>query len=158
MRASRGRHGGFTLIELMVVITILSILVAFAVIRQGAPRAPLEGHMRGVLAAVDLMTQQAIMQGTAHALERDRGGYRLREFRAGVWADIQLQGVKSFQPLPAGLELRFDSDTPIESEPQALVLLPSGDTNGVAISLVDSRSGDSTRYEADPYGRYVVVR
>jgi hypothetical protein len=142
----------------MVVIAILGILVAFAVVRQSADRAPLEAQMRGVLAAIDLMSQQAIIHGTAHALERDRDGYRLREFRGGAWVDKQLYGVKSLQSLPEGVELHFDSGAPLAAEPQALVLLPSGETNGVAVRLVDARSGESALYETDAYGRYVVVR
>jgi type II secretion system protein H len=90
MLATRGQMGnqasgpatpaGFTLIELMVVVTILAILVRVVVLNAGAmiPGMQIEGDAKKLAAMLKFVRTEAMLQGKAYRLELDLNQSRYR--------------------------------------------------------------------------------
>ncbi len=145
---------GFTLIELTVVSAILSIIVTAAVVQLPRANSSLEVEGRKVLAAIDLLSQQAIVHGTPHAIEVSGAGYRLREFRSGTWVDKRLSGIDPSRALPVGVQLSIDGNEGVKN----FVMLPSGEMTARGFTLLDQRSQETIHYGANDFGRLVIIR
>lgn len=154
MCRAHARLRGFTLIEIMVVLVILGVIASVAVIRAPTGNRQLAIEAARIAAAVDLLSQQAIIRGVPHALEIYGDKYALREFRYGEWIEKQLPGVAAVRSLPAALRLNLDPRTGPPGPENKIVMLPSGELTAVGFSLRDSGSGDAVHYAVNDFGRF----
>lgn len=110
---SRLRRGGFTLLELVVVILITGILVTFALLSVG--NRPLEDKLeteaRRVQAIVQLAAEESEAKGVEIGLRFSETGYRLLVIDdKRQWTDYEKQGSLRRRQLaePVHLGLRVD--------------------------------------------------
>lgn len=112
--ASHSRHtGGFTLLEIMVVILIMGVMVTFASLSIGSRinEDKLENEARRAEAIIRLASEEAEAKGVEIGLRFSEGGYRLLTLNAQRhWEDYELGGPlrrRSFAD-PFSLELRVE--------------------------------------------------
>ncbi len=141
------QHAGFTLIEILVVLVIISIVMTFAMLSFGdfgARRAVIaEGQQ--LVHEINLAKQEAILESTTLAIRIHNRGYQVMRFKEpNQWQPIkssvfqhtfsrkmriQLNAQKQKQLLinSAGFITPFELNLGTESEPQMIIITGHAD-------------------------------
>lgn len=158
--------GGFTLVETLVVLVIISIVTAIGVLSLGSlGRNPQAENTAQKLAAITgLVAQQAVMRGQQYGLRISPHAYefmsyngskwspvsgddllRPRQLDSGVTLSLQLQGTEIHLPAPAddrngALDTEDTNTNKSETRPQIL-LLSSGEITPfkITVSGIDNK-------------------
>jgi type II secretion system protein H len=148
--AGRG-SGGFTLIEITVVLFIVALLYGFALLRLGddrrADRLDREGQRLGAL--IELAAEAAILGGRPFGLALEAGGYRIVEYRAGRWQPSDADPLFGRHAWPRDIAARalVDDGSPV------FLFLPTGERVGEALVLFDAGSDLQLTLDAGQIGR-----
>lgn len=153
---STTRLRGFTLIEILVVITIIAIVLSIAVLSLGVLGDDRELRQEGrrVIALVGVAQDDAVMQGREFGIEFILNGYRFVEYDPliGAWAEIIGDDTLRLRELPENSEF----DLYIEGQQVLLDLEPAqfGDPDDndrdivpYAPHVLIFSSGDMTPFE-----------
>jgi general secretion pathway protein H len=101
--------GGFSLIELLVVIVILGIMAGMAVLSMGVLRAedPAETEARRLAALVELLAEEALVQGRDYGIEFFDDGYRFLAWDpdSGLWSEVVDETTLRHRALPGELRV-----------------------------------------------------
>jgi general secretion pathway protein H len=138
LRSRYGKRGGFTLIEVLVVVLIMAIISAMLLMSFGilGDDRALQQQARRISSLIELATDEAIMQGRDFGLEFMQHGYRFVEHDAALdqWHEVVGDELLRPRPLEEGLEFElFLEDRPVSLDEEA------ADTD------VDEDSGDRER-------------
>jgi general secretion pathway protein H len=113
-RAARSRDGGFSLIELLVVIVILGIMVGMAVLSMGLLRGTdhAETEARRLTALLALVGEEALVQGRDFGVEFFEDGYRFLSWDAdtGLWTEVTDEAALRRRTLPPELSIALAVD------------------------------------------------
>ena len=151
--------GGFTLLEVLVVVVLVSIVATFAVlsINRGTQRALQEGG-EAVVAALDQAGDAAVLSGRPHALLLARDGFMLLRFRDQGWQPAA--GSAWRQRLPPGVAFiraacsQLASCAP-DTRPQ-VVVLPDGSPYGELPALEQASEQRRLRVVPGRGGRFAI--
>lgn len=104
--------GGFTLIEIVVVIFIIGIILTFAVLSVGQNKTRvIQDEVNRMNALMTLASQEAVLQGQEFAVEVHSNGYQflqlLQNDTAWQWQPINKEAIFRPRCLPAGLTLKL---------------------------------------------------
>jgi len=142
-RASRGRPAvGFTLLEILVVLTLLAILMGTVVLGfTGADgRQRLAGEAERLAMRIELARQRALLRNREWGLHLDDDGYAFSEFdrASGEWVEHDRRPLRPVT-LPPGMALELEADDVGE--------VPFADTPERRLpSLLMSSSGEVTPF------------
>jgi len=163
VRASRARCGGFTLIELMVVVFIVGLIAAAAVITFGGDRrdTELDKEAERLHALLDYVREQAELQTRDYGIRINNHTYsfvvfdviqnqwrtndeddalREREFPEGLLPAVVLEG----RPIVLDVKKKAIEDF----KPQIMVF-SNGDLSSFEITLQREGGGDKARIYTD---------
>jgi general secretion pathway protein H len=105
---NRYRHRGFSLIELLVVISIIGIVMSIALLSLGllGDDRELQTEGRRVIALVQVAQDEAVMQGREFGLELMTDAYRFVEYDPllNVWGELIGDETLRQRQLPEGYE------------------------------------------------------
>lgn len=87
-RPARAKSGGFTLVELLVVLTILGLFSAAVVVAIPDPRGSLVAEAERFVARAKAAQDKAVIEGRAVSLRLDRTGYVFERRSEGAWAPL----------------------------------------------------------------------
>ena len=107
MRRRRIREGGFTLVELMVVIAILGLAATALVLAIPDPGGSLQAEAERFAARALAARDAAIVDSRAVTLQVGAGGYDVASRRGGQWRSVHYDWAASTQVAPSG-RVRFD--------------------------------------------------
>ena len=126
MKAIRAR-AGFTLIEILVVITIVGIVLSIAVLSLGVlgENKELDTEVRRYVSLIELARDESMLQGREYGLEVLQQGYRFVELDplTRQWAEILGDDVLRARSLPETIELALyieDKQIPLKYDAAAL--------------------------------------
>lgn len=139
---------------MMLVLVILGVVSAVVVIRAPGGSRQLDAEAARLAAAIDLMSEQAIVSGVPHAVDIGAAQYRLREFHRGEWKAKSFAGIAPVYRLPPRMRLDLVNDAVAGNEANRIVLLPSGEANAEGFSMTDVRNGDSITYAVNAVGHF----
>ena len=174
-RSSRTR--GFTLIEILVVITIIAIVLSIAVLSLGVlgDDRDLRREALRMMALVGVAQDEAIMQGREFGLEFTQNGYRFVELDPllGAWNEIIGDDTLRSRQLPEATELELfiegqrvllntelaqfddpdeeDNDR-IESYAPHVLIFSSGDMTPFELRIVEPDRNQDVVLESDILG------
>ncbi len=123
MRLHR-RSGGFTLIEILVVIVIIGIVMSIAIlsITLAGGDNQLRDEAQRIVSLVEVAKDESLLQGREYGLEFMQGAYRFVEFDplTGQWSEIIGDDTLRLRELPEELELELyieDRRVMLKSDP-----------------------------------------
>jgi general secretion pathway protein H len=155
-----GKIGGFTLIEILVVLLIIGIMITGAVLSTGIAGGDrdLDKERDRMTALIDYLRDQAALQNREYGIRCFVGGYEFLTFepRSGQWQPLQADSVTRIRHLPPGLAVELSVDgRPIvlpaeqadvdERVPQIL-LYSSGELNLFELILRRKASDSGVRF------------
>lgn len=183
MRSHRAR-AGFTLIEILVVITIVGIVVSVAVLSLGTVSGDkeLERETQRLTALLELARDESLLQGREYGLQFATTMYRFVELNplTRQWEAVVGDDALNLRELPENIELElFIEDQRLELDPVLLdaavsddeedddegtefyrpqvFIFSSGDVTPFEIELREIGRGDSMRLAGDLFGRVSIV-
>jgi len=108
------RVQGFTLLELLVVIVIISIIASYAVLSIGllSPQSELEEHGKRIRALMMLASEEAVLQGQELAMQLDGDGYYFLSLKDKSWFRVNNDPVLRDRELPDHIraDIRIEGD------------------------------------------------
>lgn len=121
------RVQGFTLLELMIVIVIISILVSFATLtmRSTSPEDLIKEEAQRLQRLIQLALEEAVMKNTEYALEFSSNSYRFLSYNDGNWDAISDDQLLRERELPHEMEV----DLAIEQIDVIIGKSPEPDSN-----------------------------
>ncbi|MCC6714795.1 MAG: type II secretion system minor pseudopilin GspH [Gammaproteobacteria bacterium] len=144
------RFSGFTLIEVMVVLTIIAVLAGMVALRLGDRGREVrhEREFRRLQQAIMLAAEEAIIQGRPYGLAVSARDYRFCRREQGSWKPIETDRGLSPHDLPENLLLQIDSELPRSSSAAGagdaegscpmIRLFPSGEAEPLQLTLRDT--------------------
>ena len=143
---SRRPNGGFTLIEILVVVFIAGVLLAVAVLSLGAlgDDRDVEREARRIQSLIQLAGDEAELQGRDFGIEFVRQGYRFVEYDPlfEQWSEIIGDEVLRPRSLPDGYEMAlFIEDRQVKLNEEAAV-----------VEYDEEEDNDSRREQYAPHG------
>ncbi|NBB69990.1 MAG: prepilin-type N-terminal cleavage/methylation domain-containing protein [Alphaproteobacteria bacterium] len=156
-----GRSRGFTLIEVLVVVTIAAVLASLVVLRLGAWRSGAEpaGQLERLAALVDYQCEQALFQSRPRGVRLTAGGYDFWQSTARGWLPVADDDVARAREWLGGAEPDLvveDRRVELEAEPAApqLVCQPLGELTAFNLEL--RLEGQAAVLVGEPGGRLAV--
>jgi len=146
----RGLPSGFSLIELLVVVSVIGIIVSIALLSLGVlgDDRQLRIEARRIGSLLEVAQDEAVMQGRDFGLEVMLNSYRFVEYDPFQlrWAELLTDDIFRFRQLPEDIEfdlLLEDKAVLLENDPQEI---EDPDATFAPHILIFS-SGDSTPFE-----------
>ena len=164
-----GAAGGFTLIEILVVLALIGVLTGMAVLSAGVTGSSAEREARRLSATLRLAADESRMQGRVLGLKFDSGGYSYYELLPGqredgagpvlIWNPLSEGKTLAPRSWPARMrfELKINDQYAGESvrdpsgSPQIL-LLPEGEFTPFTLKLADESAQAATLLAFDASG------
>ncbi len=160
----RRNSGGFTLIEITVVLFIIGVLAGFAVLSLGsrAQDSRFETEARRLEKLVELAAEEAESQGIEIGLRFEKNSYEfLTPSPEGAWAPLEAKGSLRARQLPEpfyveltieGRAVKTATAEDEEQKPQIL-LLSSGEASAFVLELRVPKQKQFYRLEGDALGK-----
>ena len=132
---------GFTLLELLAVISIIGIIVSFATISVGQNNSRVvQDEAERLMGLVRLAGEESVLQGRELALEFSRDKYRFLELTTEDWQPVEEDKLFRERPLPAGLRLKLivegeEADFNDKENPPKIFMLSSGELMPFQLTL-----------------------
>jgi general secretion pathway protein H len=105
---NRRNSSGFTLIEILVVVTVMAIIVSIALLSLGVLRddRQLRREAQRIDSLLEAAQDEAVMQGREFGLELMLESYRFVEYDPYElrWLELQTDDIFRYRKLPDGLE------------------------------------------------------
>ena len=146
----RGLPSGFSLIELLVVVSVIGIIVSIALLSLGVlgDDRQLRIEARRIGSLLEVAQDEAVMQGRDFGLEVMLNSYRFVEYDPFQlrWTELLTDDIFRFRQLPEDIEfdlLLEDKAVLLENDPQEM---EDPDATFAPHILIFS-SGDSTPFE-----------
>ena len=152
MLARQHKEAGFTLIEILSVLVVISLISALVILSLPTPKTALDKQAELMVGTLNKMAQESIITGRVSAVGFDRDGYVLYEFADDEWQEIVSDDWDDDYRLKykrAGADL----DLPKEIQP-SILFQPTGLSTPFELTLSDKDIAYTLLGEGD--GRVVL--
>ncbi len=135
------RTGGFTLLEILVVIVIISIVISFASMSFDSAPEKLDHEAKRLTALMKLVSEEAIMNSREYRVVFTADSYAFAKLAGGEWREIA-DGVFRSRELPG----EFSLDLTLGNEPVKLGV-DNGEKTKSPAAIMFLSSGEVTPFE-----------
>lgn len=144
-RSSANKEGGFSLVELLIVVFIIAVVASFIVLTAPPGTPPVEREADRLTSQLDAARQHALISGTTTGLQLTEGGYAPVAMRQTDWEVMPGQAYR----LRKG-EIRPVSDTDAPAQPGPVFVFDAlGFARDAQVELRVDREVRTIHVEAD---------
>jgi len=138
---------GFSLIELLVVVVIVSILFTYTTlaIRGTSPEELIKEEARRLTRLVQLASEEAILRGEEYGIEVFVDGYRFLRQSDGKWFAFEGDKILRERELPSDMEIELqteETDIEISNLTSSAIAKYLDQTSALEAALADTTLGD----------------
>jgi general secretion pathway protein H len=135
---------GFTLLEVMVVLVIVSVILTFVTLTAGGDQRAeqLQRETRRLAALLEMASEEAVLSSQQLAVRFSEEGYEFLVLQGGKWLPLSEDPVLRPRTLPEGIELDLElEDNPPpslvseDSDLPQVFLLSSGEMTPFVVTL-----------------------
>lgn len=110
------RTGGFTLLEILVVLVIIGVMVGLVSLSIGRPQGDeLRTEAQRLQALLHLAAEESLMQGQEYGVQFSSHGYAFQRLTSEGWQSLAEDKVLRARKLPSAMRLRLSVDgSPVE--------------------------------------------
>jgi general secretion pathway protein H len=165
------RSGGFTLVEILVVVVIMAVVISMAVLSIGTTGrdSQLDEETRRIQGLVDVLHERALLEGRDFGLRIEPAAYefvvydtnrdrwlslgeehefRRRELPAGVTFELEMDAI---QVVLKPIEKTFATDSP--PPPPQLAIAASGEGTPFRLTLLREATQARAAVDGDAFGK-----
>lgn len=131
------RSGGFTLIELMIVIVLIGILLGMVSLATGQnPAWQARQEANNIASLIHRLRERAVLDGLEYGMRLSADGYRGMRMAGQEWESITV-----FYPWPDNLRMHLELDGGIstlgaDEGPPQLLVLSSDETSAFTLTFL----------------------
>jgi general secretion pathway protein H len=155
-------QGGFTLLEVMVVMVIIGVVLTFMTLSTGGDRRAeeMEREAQRLIALLQLASEEAVARSEQYAVRIGETEYAFMQLHEGKWLPLENDQILRPRELPAGIELHLELEdnpppglTSEDSEAPQLFLLSSGEMTPFVLILSAAETEREYRIQGNLLGR-----
>ena len=158
--------GGFTLIEVMVVVVIMGILINFAVLslRSHSPNDQLDKETRRLKSLIEIASEEALLRSSFIGVDITETGYGFLRLEEELWQPIDDTLFRD-RELPEEIRISVtsaqpesDDDDDKERRTPEIILLNSGEITPFDLKITSIHSDDYFRLQGNEAGEVSLKR
>ncbi len=145
---SLNRKNGFTLIEVLIVVLIISIVITFATLNMGQllQNRKTSAIADQMTATIQLAQQQAILQPAILGMRIDKNSYSFYQWKTqvnemGQWQRLESDRFLKPQELPSQIKLQLIKPSVANNALPQIIFQSSGDVTPFLIDILKDNQG-----------------
>ena len=160
-RSAKRANGGFTLIEVMVVVVIIGILINFAVLslRSHSPLDQLNEEARRLESLLRIASEEALLRSRFIGVDITETGYGFLRLEEETWQPVDDTLFRD-RELPDGIEITLNTSQPPSDDEEKrtpeIILLNSGEITPFDLKISSEQSDDYFRLSGDETGELAL--
>ncbi len=161
--STRCVSGGFTLIEVMVVVVLIGILMNFAVLsmRSHSPADQLNEESRRLKSLIQIASEEALLRSSFIGVDITETGYAFLRLEEELWQPIDDTLFRS-RELPEEVRIKITTAQPSgddeEKRTPEIILLNSGEITPFDLKISSIHIDDYFRLSGDETGELTLDR
>lgn len=158
--------GGFTLIEVMVVVVIMGILINFAVLslRGSSPADQIDKESQRLKSLIEIASEEALLRSSFIGIDITETGYGFLRLEEELWQPVDDTLFRS-RELPEEIRISVTSAQPTSDEDEdeekrtpEIILLNSGEITPFDLKITSIHSDDYFRLQGNETGELTLER
>jgi general secretion pathway protein H len=158
--------GGFTLIEVMVVVVIMGILINFAVLslRSHSPLDQLNKETQRLKSLIEIASEEALLRSSFIGVDITETGYGFLRLEEELWQPLDDTLFRD-RELPEEIRISVtsaqptsDEDEDIERGTPEIILLNSGEITPFDLKISSIHADDYFRFQGNETGELTLER
>jgi prepilin-type N-terminal cleavage/methylation domain-containing protein len=133
-------HKGFTILEILIVMAIISIMSAVVVLNIGAPTySTFIANTRKIAATMNILNDQAVYTNSVIVCDINPNSLSCESYKNGEWSELDIRKLISWGwPQNLVIEQVYVNGIPLK-QGEKIQFLPTGEQSPISLQITDDK-------------------